>query len=151
MSNVGHIVFYKEMQILNMCNTDSRDLMTTQCPKGVLDWTVVSKNKHTQYTVTGSLQRLCTILKRKKKKKQMLKTQAAAAALTLVLSQHCSELIQKLLINRKLLIILLGSLPIRSKDYTFPWQNSRLPVKAKLLLLQLVSTQRTPVWERETF
>lgn len=38
---------------------------------------------------------------------------------------------------------------MQSKDYTFPWQNSSLPVKAKLLLLQLVPTQRTPVWEGE--
>lgn len=44
--------------------------------------------------------------------------------------------------------MLLGRLPIQSKDYTFLWQNSSLPVKAKLLLLQQVPTQRTPERER---
>lgn len=43
----------------------------------------------------------------------------------------------------------LGCLPMQSKDYTFPWQNSRLPAKAKHLQLQPVPTQRTPVWEEE--
>lgn len=42
--------------------------MTTLCPKGVLSCTIVSKNKHIQYTVSASLQRLCTTLKREGKK-----------------------------------------------------------------------------------
>lgn len=74
-----------------------------------------------------------------------------AAALTLAVACYCSELIQNLLINRKLLIMLLGCLPTQSKDYTFPWQDGRLTVKAELLLLQLVPTQRTPVCERQPF
>lgn len=66
-----------------MSSISTKYLMTTLCPKGVLKCTIVSNNTHMQYTISASLQRLCTTLKREGKKER-LKT-LTAAALTLAM------------------------------------------------------------------
>lgn len=93
-----------------------------------------------QYTVSPK-----TAALNREKKGGQLKT--LTAALTLATSYHCSELIQKMLINRKLLIMRLGCLPMPSKDYTPP-----LPAEPKSAsysqatpVTQQVPTQRTAV------